>query len=97
MFDKMNYEDFCDILNTEFQIADTEEQVFLKFFEISENQQTSQTNCFSILLKSHPEYFLEQRIYKIKHEKFGEGELFIVPIRRDEDGIVYESVFNRYL
>lgn len=93
----MKYEDFCEILNTEFQVADFDENISLKFFEISENQQTPQTNCFSILLKSKPDYFLEQRIYNLRHEKHGEGVLFIVPIRRDEDGIVYESVFNRYV
>jgi hypothetical protein len=97
MFDQMNYDDFCKLINTEFQLADSDENIKLKFFEISENQETSQTVCFSIYLKSHNNNVLGQKIYNLKHEEYGEGELFLVPIRQDEDGIVYESVFNRFI
>ena len=96
MFDKLNYEDFCEILDTDFQLADTEGDVKLKFFEISEKKETPRTILFSLYLKSPSDIFLAQKIYNLQHEKFGAGSLFIVPIRQDDDGIVYESVFNRF-
>ena len=96
MFDKLNYEDFCEILDTDFRLADTSSDVKLKFFEISEKKETARTILFSLYLKSPIDVFLEQKIYSLQHEKYGTGSLFIVPIRRDGDGIVYESVFNRF-
>lgn len=96
MFDKLNYEDFCEILDTDFRLADTESEIKLKFFEISEKKETAQTVLFSLYLKSPTDVFLGQKIYNLQHEKYGEGSLFIVPIRQDTDGFVYESVFNRF-
>lgn len=92
----MNYEDFSDITDTEFQVAGTEKDVKLRFFEISEKKETPQNVYFSLLFKSRPEFFLEQGNYNLRHEKLGEGSLFLVPIRQDEDGFVYEAVFNRH-
>lgn len=97
MFDKLNYEDFREILNTDFQVADIKENVKLRLFEISEKKETPQTVCFSLLLKSPADYFLEQKNYDLHHEKLGEGSMFIVPIRQDADGFVYEALFNRYV
>ena len=97
MFEKLNYEDFCEILDTDFRLADNENDTKLKFFELSEKKETTQTVLFSLYLKSPTDVFLEQKIYNLQHEKYGAGALFIVPIRRDTDGIVYESVFNRFI
>ena len=97
MFDKLNYEDFCGILDTDFRLADTESEIKLKFFEISEKKETTHTVLFSLYLKSPTDIFLEQKIYHLQHEKYGAGSLFIVPIRQDTDGIIYESVFNRFI
>ena len=97
MFDKLNYEDFCEILNTDFRLADADSEIKLKFFEISEKKETPRTVLFSLYLKSPTDIFLEQKIYRLQHEKYGAGALFIVPIRQDTDGFVYESVFNRFI
>lgn len=97
MFDRLNYEDFCEILETDFRLVDAEEDIKLNFFEISEKKEMPQTVGFSLYLKSPNTVFLEQKIYNLQHEKLGEGSLFIVPIRQDTDGFVYESVFNRFV
>ena len=97
MFDRLNYEDFCEILETDFRLVDAEDDIKLNFFEISEKKETPQTVFFSLYLKSPNNVFLEQKIYNLQHEKLGEGSLFIVPIRQDTDGFVYESVFNRFV
>jgi hypothetical protein len=31
----------------------------------------------------------------MEHERLGSVEIFIVPIRKDGEGIYYEAVFNR--
>ncbi len=95
MFNQLKYDDFCGLVNTEFDLTELKDDNKLMLFEVSEKKETSETECFSLLLKSNNKNILPQKIYHLKNEKHGEGELFIVPIRQDEDGIVYESVFNR--
>ena len=38
-----------------------------------------------------------QGIYHIEHDKLGTLNLFLVPIGRDKNGLVYEAVFNRMI
>jgi hypothetical protein len=37
---------------------------------------------------------LPQRIYPLQHETLGTLEIFLVPIKRDADGMMYEAVFT---
>ena len=37
---------------------------------------------------------LQQSIYPLRHAAFGTLDLFIVPIGKDKDGIVYEAIFT---
>ena len=52
------------------------------------------TAPFSILFKGPAEPILEQRIFDVAQEKLGVFDLFIVPLGPEEDGMIYESVFN---
>ena len=49
---------------------------------------------FSLLFRGPAQAFLPQRIYRLQHPEMGELDLFLVPIRRDGDTLVYEAVFN---
>lgn len=56
----------------------------------------------SLTVESFALYFLaphdapaRQGTYRMTHEKLGEFELFVVPIRRDPQGIEFEAVFVR--
>lgn len=55
---------------------------------------SSQREPFSILFRGPGEPLLTQQMYKIRHEKLGELELFLVPLGPDDAGLVYEAVFN---
>lgn len=37
---------------------------------------------------------LQQSIYPLRHAALGTLELFVVPIGKDKDGIVYEAIFT---
>jgi hypothetical protein len=93
MFDRLNYDDFCELVNEEFQLIDSEKIINLKLFELSEKRESPYAVGFSVLMKGNA--LLPQGIYTLKHETRGQGELFIVPIRQEGNEIVYESVFNR--
>lgn len=49
---------------------------------------------FSLYFKSGSPVVLPQRIYPLAHDAMGRLDIFIVPIARDAQGIVYEAVFN---
>jgi len=49
---------------------------------------------FSLYFRGPAASALPQRIYSLQHETMGALELFLVPIRREGDTLVYEAVFN---
>ena len=36
----------------------------------------------------------EQGIYKVSHAELGELDLFLVPVHGDDEGVIFEAVFN---
>ena len=49
---------------------------------------------FSLIFRSSSPVVLPQRSYPLKHEAMGRLDIFIVPIARDAQGIVYQAIFN---
>ena len=51
--------------------------------------------AFALLFSGPPDAPLPQRMYPLENEKIGRFEIFIVPVGRDGDRLLYEAVFNR--
>jgi hypothetical protein len=49
---------------------------------------------FSLFFRSSMPVVLPQRIYPLKHGALGDLDIFIVPIAREPQGIVYQALFN---
>lgn len=49
---------------------------------------------FSLLFRVAGYRMLEQRIYRLSNEQFGEAEIFLVPVGCDQRGVQMEAVFN---
>lgn len=49
---------------------------------------------FTLLFRGPREPLLAQGIQRLEHERLGTLEIFLVPIRPDEGGPLYEAVFN---
>ena len=49
---------------------------------------------FSLLFLHASSVVLPQRIYTMKHSRLGEFGIFMVPVARNQDGFVYQAVFN---
>ncbi|HEX8386152.1 MAG TPA: hypothetical protein VF576_08215 [Rubricoccaceae bacterium] len=52
---------------------------------------------FVLTFRTHGPRSLSQGTYPLEHEGVGRLALFLVPLRADADGAVYEAVFNRSL
>nr|WP_298096107.1 hypothetical protein [uncultured Shinella sp.] len=49
---------------------------------------------FSLLFRSNSAVVLPQQIYRMTNISLGVLDIFLVPVARDKQGIVYQAVFN---
>lgn len=49
---------------------------------------------FSLLFRVAGYKMLEQKIYRLSNQQFGEAEIFLVPVGSDQRGVQMEAVFN---
>ncbi len=49
---------------------------------------------FSLVFRSGSAIVLPQQIYRLKNASLGALDIFLVPVARDKQGIVYQAVFN---
>ena len=49
---------------------------------------------FALLFKCAKPVVLPQRIYSFQNSGFGKIDIFIVPVGRDRDGVMYQAIFN---
>ena len=89
----LTHEEFSKHVNARFQVQDTD--LKLELIEISELKLYPEQEEFAIVFRGPTNAFLGQGICILSHEQMGQFELFIVPIRQDQDGFYYEAVFNR--
>ena len=97
MDDSLTYDAFAQSLNTNFQVQlDTVSRVDLQLVEVSELKRSSRQEEFAVVFRGPDDTFLGQGMRQFAHDRMGEFDLFIVPIRRDNRGYYYEAVFNRF-
>jgi hypothetical protein len=49
---------------------------------------------FSVVFRGPKDALLPQRTYRMEHDEIGAFDIFIVPIGPDDEGLLYEAVFN---
>jgi hypothetical protein len=92
----LTHEEFTQHANSKFQVQlDENTPVELELTDISEIKLHPQQEEFTIVFRGPLDRFLGQGARNFTHEKMGQFELFIVPIRQDAQGFYYEAVFNR--
>ena len=97
MLEHLTMDSLSAQLNTKFRIGvETEKPVELELVEVQGHDDVpGQTERFSALFRGALDFFLPQSTYRMQHEQLGSVDIFIVPIRKDAEGIYYEAVFNR--
>jgi len=92
----LTHENFAPQLNTKFRVkVDETNVVDMVLTEVSELQTSPRQEQFAIVFRGPLELFLGQGMRAFEHDEMGHFELFLVPIKQDDDGFFYESVFNR--
>jgi hypothetical protein len=97
MTDILPKESFTDNLNTQFRIFFEPDISFnLELFEVADGITTPEQEQFSLFFRGPLETAFRQGIHRLEHERLGELQLFLVPVDRKPDGMVYEAAFNRF-
>jgi hypothetical protein len=92
------FETFAPHLNSTFELKLGESTLELTLTGAAKKQvrpfRGMMREPFSLYFQSASQVVLPQRIYAFSHADMGRLDIFIVPIAREPEGIVYEAVFN---
>ena len=96
MGDHLTHEFFANNLQTKFKVSvDSDRVVELELKEVSEPKVSPRQEQFAIVFQGPSDSFLGQGTRLLDHALIGSFDLFLVPIRQDDQGFYYEAVFNR--
>ena len=98
MVETVTKEMFDENLNTGFRILlEGNVTLELKLIEVKPGRSTPRQEQFSLLFQGPHEIQLHQGVFRLEHKKMRALDLFLVPVRKDEQAYYYEAVFNRLL
>lgn len=98
MLEKLTKETFDENLNTRFRVMlDGAATLELELIEVKPGRSTPRQEQFSLLFRAPHDVALQQGTFLLQHDKIGARELFLVPVRKDDQAYYYEAVFNRLI
>ncbi|NNF00871.1 MAG: hypothetical protein HKN25_17780 [Pyrinomonadaceae bacterium] len=95
MADMLTRDEFVEQKGSVFELELSEDDsIKLELIEVDEVKEMGPYESFSVVFLAPKDCGLESQIYKLKHEKKGEIELFLSPFFQDEKGLKLESIFS---
>jgi uncharacterized protein DUF6916 len=94
----LHYADFVPLVNTSFALhgaAAVAPRVDIVLTSAMENTNAPTHEQFSLLFRGPSEPQVTQATYTVSHPDLGKFLLFLVPVGRDPQGLLYEACFNR--
>lgn len=95
--DRVTAADFSPFLHSRFRLTVDKISLELELVEVKDIGRKSAPDSrspFALLFKGTKDNLLSQQMYRIEHDKLEAMDLFIVPIRADQDAYYYEAIFN---
>ena len=91
-------EAFAAALNTTFDAAtEAGKSLEITLVEVKSIVANKMQECFALLFRAPLDAPAEQQQFQIEHNTLGKMEIFLVPVKKDDDGLFYEAVFNKLL
>ena len=88
-------EDFKGVIGSTFRALMADGGHFDLVLEgVEEHVSSDVQENFSLKFRTVPDNAPMQNTYRLEHSELGEMDIFLVPIKRDAEGLVYEAVFN---
>lgn len=97
MPEHLSMDSFLAQLHTKFRVSVEPGQIVeLELVEVQPHGDVpGQGERFTATFRGPLDRFLPQQTYHTEHAESGGADIFIVPIRKDGEGIYYEAIFNR--
>lgn len=94
MVDALRFDAFVRCLGMPFVLSDHAD-VALELVEATSTPAPEKYESFALLFRGPRDVGLGQGIARLVSEQLGEFDLFLVPVERDQNGVMYEAVVNR--
>ena len=89
--------EFSQQLGRKFRATSPEIPAFdLELVEFNEIADTEDQETFSLIFQTEPEVLPDQKMYTIENADLGAMDLFLVPVKKDQAGLYFEVVINRF-
>lgn len=90
---------FADAVTSGFGVRSGEDQASVEFTLVECNTMVNNDTqeCYSLLFRGPSDHPPVQGTYLLVNDKLGELQLFLVPIKRDDQGLYFEAVMNHLL
>lgn len=94
--DSLHYEDFLPHVNSKFtaQLNDAS-TIELELTQVEEKSPSPRQEQFILTFRAPFSVPPQQQMFNLDHEQLGSGIMFLVPVGKDANGIIFEAVFNR--
>ena len=88
-------EAFAAAVTSNFDVSsDSEAPVQFTLLECNTLVNNDSQECYTLLFRGPSEQPAVQAIYQLENKHLGKLQLFLVPIKRDHDGLYFEAVMN---
>lgn len=96
MYDSLTRERWASWLEQDFRIPAGAEVLLLRLQRVSSGMHPSDLtrDAYALEFLGPASPVVSQGTYTMTHEGLGELPIFIVPVGRNRNGVVYEAVFN---
>jgi hypothetical protein len=95
MLDNLHCEDYALHVNSKFQLSAGEQSWEIELLKVEDKSPSPRQEQFVLHFRAPLDAPPYQSIFRLEHAELGAGELFLVPISRDQSGLYYEAAFNR--
>jgi Domain of unknown function (DUF6916) len=96
--------EFSQHLNTKYRVnIDAPQPIELELVDVksyvNKNNPAEQGGMerFSVYFLGSDDILLPQGTYRLTHERMGDVDLFLVPIKQEEHAFRYEAIFNYFI
>lgn len=97
MLTNVSKDDFHAALHSQFVTKGASDAFVSELVSVEIAKSAATHECFSLLFKAPADTACEQMIYGIEHPTLGAMDLFLVPVKRNTEGVFFEAVINRVI
>ena len=88
------FDEFAEQVNSVFVAHSENGNVEFRLVEANDLFSDDRSHSFSLMFQAPPATSVEQRIYNLTNTELGTHEIFLVPVRQTDEGLVFEASFN---